>query len=59
MGAATQPLDLLTAAARGGIVSVPVLLRQLIRVAEGLAHSVGWPLIALLKTWRPPRGFRP
>jgi GNAT superfamily N-acetyltransferase len=33
-------LDLLTAAARGDIVSVPVLVRQLIRVPEGLAHIV-------------------
>ena len=46
-------LDLLTAAARGDIVSVPVLLRQLIRVPEGLAHIVRWPVSALLKTWRP------
>jgi RimJ/RimL family protein N-acetyltransferase len=45
-------LDLLTAAARGDIVSVPVLLRQLIRVPEGLAHIVRLPVSAVLKTWR-------
>jgi RimJ/RimL family protein N-acetyltransferase len=33
-------LDLLTAAARGDIVSLPVLLRRLIRVPGGLAHVV-------------------
>ena len=46
-------LDLLTAAARGDIVSLPVLLRRLIRVPEGLAHIVRLPVIAVLKTWRP------
>jgi RimJ/RimL family protein N-acetyltransferase len=45
-------LDLLTAAARGDIVSLPVLLRQLIRVPEGLAHIVRLPVRAVLKTWR-------
>jgi RimJ/RimL family protein N-acetyltransferase len=44
-------LDLLTAAARGDIVSVPVLLRQLIRVPEGLAHIVRLPVSAVLKAW--------
>jgi len=46
-------LDLLTAAARGDIVSLPLLLRRLIRVPEGLAHIVRWPVSAVLKTWRP------
>ena len=45
-------LDLLTAAAQGDIVSLPVLLRQLIRVPEGLAHIVRLPVRAVLKTWR-------
>jgi RimJ/RimL family protein N-acetyltransferase len=49
-------LDLLTAAARGDIVSLPLLLRRLIRVPEGLAHIVRLPVSAVLKTWRrdPP-----
>jgi GNAT superfamily N-acetyltransferase len=46
-------LDLLTAAARGDIVSLPVLLRRLIRVPEGLIHIVRLPVSAVLKTWRP------
>ena len=46
-------LDLLTAAARGDIVSLPVLLRQLVRVPEGLAHVIRLPVSAVLKTWRP------
>jgi RimJ/RimL family protein N-acetyltransferase len=46
-------LDLLTAAARGDIVSLPVLLRRLIRVPEGLAHVVRLPVSAVLKAWRP------
>jgi GNAT superfamily N-acetyltransferase len=46
-------LDLLTAAARGDIVSLPVLLRRLIRVPEGLAHIVRLPVSTVLKTWRP------
>ena len=46
-------LDLLTAAARGDIVGLPVLLRRLIRVPEGLAHIVRLPVSAVLKTWRP------
>jgi RimJ/RimL family protein N-acetyltransferase len=45
--------DLLTAAARGDIVSVPILLRQLIRVPEGLIHIVRLPVSAVLKAWRP------
>jgi RimJ/RimL family protein N-acetyltransferase len=44
---------LLTAAARGDIVVLPVLLRRLIRVPEGLAHIVRLPVSAVLKTWRP------
>ena len=52
-------LDLLTAAARGDIVGLPVLLRQLIRVPEGLAHIVRLPVRAVLKTRRPPPGKEP
>jgi RimJ/RimL family protein N-acetyltransferase len=49
-------IDLLTAAARGDILGLPVLLRQLVRVPEGLAHIVRWPVRTILKTWRsaPP-----
>jgi RimJ/RimL family protein N-acetyltransferase len=46
-------LDLLAAAARGDIVSLPVLLRRLIRVPEGLAHIVRLPVSAVLRAWRP------
>jgi RimJ/RimL family protein N-acetyltransferase len=46
-------LDLLAAAARGDIVSLPVLLRRLIRVPEGLAHIVRLPVSTVLKAWRP------
>ena len=46
-------LGLLTAAARGDIVVLPVLLRRLIRVPEGLAHIVRLPVSAVLKAWRP------
>ena len=46
-------LDLLTAAARGDIVSLPVLLRRLIRMPEGLVHIVRLPVSTVLKTWRP------
>src|ERR1700719_1613191 len=46
-------LDLLTAAARGDILTLPVLLRRLIRVPEGLAHIVRLPVRAVLKTLRP------
>jgi RimJ/RimL family protein N-acetyltransferase len=46
-------LDLLAAAARGDIVSLPVLIRRLIRVPEGLAHIVLLPVSAVLRTWRP------
>jgi RimJ/RimL family protein N-acetyltransferase len=45
-------LDLLAAAARGDIVSVPVLLRRLIRVPQGLAHMVRLPVSTVLNTWR-------
>jgi RimJ/RimL family protein N-acetyltransferase len=47
-------LELLTAAARGDIMSLPVLLRRLIRVPEGLAHIVRLPVSAARKAWRPP-----
>ena len=47
-------LDLLTAAARGDIVSLPVLLRRLITVPDELAHIVRLPVAALLKTLRLP-----
>jgi RimJ/RimL family protein N-acetyltransferase len=46
-------LDLLAAAARGDIISLPLLLRRLIRVPEGLAHIVRLPVSAMLKTRRP------
>ena len=46
-------LDLLTAAARGDVVSLPLLLRRLIRVPEGLAHIVRLPVRTVLKTRRP------
>ena len=45
-------LDLLNAAARGDIVSLPVLLRRLISVPEGLVHMVRLPVSTMLKTWR-------
>ena len=45
-------LALLTAAARGDIVSVPILLRRLIRVPDGLAHIVRLPVSTVLKAWR-------
>jgi RimJ/RimL family protein N-acetyltransferase len=47
-------LDLLTAAARGDIVGLPVLLRRLIRVPDELAHIVRLPVAALLKALRLP-----
>ena len=52
-GAQVRPDDasVLTAAARGDIVSLPVLLRRLIRVPEGLAHIVRLPVSTVLKTW--------
>jgi RimJ/RimL family protein N-acetyltransferase len=46
-------LDLLRAAARGDIVGLPVLLRRLIGMPEGLAHIVRLPVRAVLKAWRP------
>jgi len=46
-------VDLLRAAARGDILSLPVLLRRLIRVPEGLAHIVRLPVSTVLKTRRP------
>ena len=46
-------LALLTAAARGDIMSLPLLLRRLIKVPEGLAHIVRLPVSAVLRTWRP------
>jgi RimJ/RimL family protein N-acetyltransferase len=56
-GSSRQPgpdfLGLLTAAARGDIVGLPVLLRRLIRVPEGLAHIVRLPVSTVLKAWRP------
>jgi GNAT superfamily N-acetyltransferase len=45
-------LDLLTAAARGDIVGLPVLLRRLIGVPAGLAHIVRWPVSSVLRAWR-------
>ena len=46
-------LDLLTAAARGDIVGLPVLLRRLVGVPEALAHVVRLPVSTVLKTLRP------
>jgi RimJ/RimL family protein N-acetyltransferase len=46
-------LELMTAAARGDIVGIPVLLRRLIRVPDGLAHIVRLPVNAVLKTLQP------
>jgi hypothetical protein len=46
-------LDLLMAADRGDVVTIPVLLRRLIRVPDGLAHIVRLPVSAVLKTLRP------
>jgi RimJ/RimL family protein N-acetyltransferase len=51
--AAPDFVDLLTAAARGDVVGLPVLLRRLIRVPEALAHIVRLPVSAVLKTLRP------
>jgi RimJ/RimL family protein N-acetyltransferase len=45
--------DLLTAAARGDILGLPVLLRRLIKVPEGLAHILRVPVRAVLRTRRP------
>jgi RimJ/RimL family protein N-acetyltransferase len=45
--------DLLAAAARGDILGLPVLLRRLIGVPEGLAHILRLPVRAVLKTRRP------
>jgi RimJ/RimL family protein N-acetyltransferase len=49
-------LGMLVAAARGDIVVLPVLLRRLIRVPEGLAHAVRLPVRSMLRTWRPGPG---
>jgi RimJ/RimL family protein N-acetyltransferase len=46
-------LDLLTAADHGDIMTIPVLLRRLIRVPDELAHIVRLPVSTLLKTLRP------
>jgi RimJ/RimL family protein N-acetyltransferase len=45
-------LDLLAAVGRGDIVGIPVLLRRLIRVPDGLAHIVRLPVSAVLKALR-------
>ena len=42
-------LALLAAAARGDIVSIPVLVRRLVRIPDELAHIVRLPVTALLK----------
>jgi hypothetical protein len=49
-------LDLLIAVARGEIVSLPVLLRRLIRVPDEFSHLIRLPVAALLRTIqrRPP-----
>jgi GNAT superfamily N-acetyltransferase len=50
----TEPafLDLLAAAARGDVVSIPVLIRRLVRIPDELAHIVRLPVIGLLKALR-------
>jgi hypothetical protein len=45
-------LDLLAAAARGDIVSSPVLVRRLVRIPDELAHIVRLPVTAVLKALR-------
>jgi len=45
-------LDLLAAAARGDIVSIPVLVRRLVRIPDEYAHIVRLPIIGLLKALR-------
>ena len=45
-------LSLLIAAARGDIVVLPVLLRRLVRVPEGLAHVVRLPVRTMLRSRR-------
>lgn len=54
-------LDLLIAVARGEIVSLPVLLRRLIRVPDEFSHLIRLPVAALLRTIqrRPPAGDGP
>jgi RimJ/RimL family protein N-acetyltransferase len=49
-------LDLLVAAGRGDVVSIPVLLRRLIRVPDEFAHILRLPVSVLLRTLRsrPP-----
>jgi hypothetical protein len=42
-------MDLVTAVDGGDIVSLPVLLRRLIRIPDGLAHIVRLPVQAVLK----------
>ena len=44
--------DLLSAAARGDIVAIPVLLRRLIQVPDGLTHIVRVPVNAVLQALR-------
>jgi len=46
-------VDLLTAAARGDILGLPLLLRRLIGVPDALAHIVRLPVSTVLKTLRP------
>jgi hypothetical protein len=45
-------LDLLLAAARGEVVSLPVLFRRLIRVPDEVTHTVRLPVAALLTALR-------
>ena len=45
-------LDLLLAAARGEVVSLPILLRRLIRVPDEVTHVVRLPVAALLTALR-------
>jgi len=46
-------MDLVTAVDGGDIVSLPVLLRRLIRIPDGLAHIVRLPVQAVLKALHP------
>ena len=42
-------LDLLAAAARGDVVSIPVFVRRLVRIPDELAHIVRLPVTGLLE----------
>jgi hypothetical protein len=48
-------MDLLIAAARGEIVSIPAPLRRLIRIPDEFSHIIRLPVTALLRTIRRRR----